>query len=130
MRNAIAHEESIRGRMTNALKAAEELVEVGRRMNDPRSLGYGIAQQAPGNCQSNGGPRARKSDTLSSLRTPTRQGSATPRMRSSIYACRPSIAPETAAHTGPLNAEARLWDLAVLCAPLTPTCPSSARMRY
>ena len=46
MRNAIAHEESIRGRMTNALKAAEELVEVGRRMNDPRSLGYGIAQQA------------------------------------------------------------------------------------
>jgi hypothetical protein len=46
MRNAIAHEESIRGRVTNALKAAEELVEVGRRMNDPRSLGYGIAQWA------------------------------------------------------------------------------------
>ncbi len=43
---AIAHEESIRGRVTNALKAAEELVEVGRRMNDPRSLGYGLAQQA------------------------------------------------------------------------------------
>jgi hypothetical protein len=32
--------------MTNALKAAEELVEIGRRMNDPRSLGYGIALMA------------------------------------------------------------------------------------
>jgi hypothetical protein len=67
---------------------------------------------------------------FSSCRTPTRQGSATPRMRSSIYACRPSTAPKTAAHTCPLNAEARLWDLAALYAPLTPTCPSSARMRY
>jgi class 3 adenylate cyclase len=45
-RSAIAIEESFRGRITNALKATEELVEVGRRANDPRSLGYGIAQRA------------------------------------------------------------------------------------
>jgi class 3 adenylate cyclase len=45
-RSAIAIEESFRGRLTNALKATEELVEVGRRANDPRSLGYGIAQRA------------------------------------------------------------------------------------
>ena len=45
-RSAIVQEEVYRRRMTNALKAAEELVEVGRRMNDPRSLGYGIALMA------------------------------------------------------------------------------------
>jgi hypothetical protein len=45
-RSAIAVEESFRGRITNALKATEELVEAGRRANDPRSLGYGIAQRA------------------------------------------------------------------------------------
>jgi hypothetical protein len=45
-RSAIAQEEGYRGRITNALKAAEELVELGRRMNDPRSLGYGIAIMA------------------------------------------------------------------------------------
>ena len=46
VRHAIVQEEALSGRMTNAIKAAEELVEVGRRMNDPRSLGYGIALMA------------------------------------------------------------------------------------
>jgi hypothetical protein len=43
-----------------------------------------------------------------------------------------SIVPEIAVHACQLNAEAspvRLWDAVSLCAPLTPTCPSSARMR-
>jgi hypothetical protein len=46
VRHAIVQGQALRGQMTNALKAAEELVEVGRRMNDPRSLGYGIALMA------------------------------------------------------------------------------------
>ena len=46
VRHAIVQNEAFSGRMSNATKAAEELVEVGRRMNDPRSLGYGIALMA------------------------------------------------------------------------------------
>ena len=46
VRHAIVHEEVVRGRLLNALKVAEDLVEVGHRTNDPRSLGYGIALMA------------------------------------------------------------------------------------
>ena len=35
VRHAIVQNEAFSGRMSNATKAAEELVEVGRRMNDP-----------------------------------------------------------------------------------------------
>jgi hypothetical protein len=39
---AIAYEEVVRGRMNHARHAARELVQVGRRLNDPRSTGYGL----------------------------------------------------------------------------------------
>jgi class 3 adenylate cyclase len=46
VRHAIVQGQALRGQMTNALIAAKELVEVGRLMNDPRSLGYGTALMA------------------------------------------------------------------------------------
>jgi class 3 adenylate cyclase len=46
VRHAVVQKEFFSGRITHATKAAEELVEVGRRMNDPRSLGYGLALMA------------------------------------------------------------------------------------
>jgi class 3 adenylate cyclase len=46
VRHAIVEENVFRGQMTIALRAAEELVEVGRRINDARSLGYGMALMA------------------------------------------------------------------------------------
>jgi hypothetical protein len=46
LRHAVANEELTRGRMAEARQAAEELVAVGHKMNDPRSLGYGMILQA------------------------------------------------------------------------------------
>jgi class 3 adenylate cyclase len=46
LRHAIAFEELTRGRMAEAREAAEELLAVGRNMNDPRSLGYGMFLRA------------------------------------------------------------------------------------
>ena len=38
----IGFEEAVRGRMNHARDAARELVQVGRRLNDPRSTGFGL----------------------------------------------------------------------------------------
>src|SRR5260370_14515561 len=46
MRFAVTWEEIHRGRMVKARAAADESVAVGRRMNDPRSIGVGMATQA------------------------------------------------------------------------------------
>ena len=43
IRYVVAWEEFHRGRMAKRMKAAEELIAVGRRMNDPRSIGLGMA---------------------------------------------------------------------------------------
>ena len=45
VRWAVGWEEFPRGRMVKAHEAAEELMAVGRRMNDPRSMGLGMALQ-------------------------------------------------------------------------------------
>ena len=45
VRWAVGWEEFYRGRMAKAHEAAEELMAVGRRMNDPRSIGNGMALQ-------------------------------------------------------------------------------------
>jgi class 3 adenylate cyclase len=42
IRNLVGWEEFHRGRMAKAHEAAEELMAVGRRMNDPRSMGFGM----------------------------------------------------------------------------------------
>ena len=39
---AVGWEEVHRGHITKAREAAEELIAVGRRMNDPRSIGFGM----------------------------------------------------------------------------------------
>src|SRR5262249_47675762 len=39
---AIGLEEAVRGRMNDARDAARELMQVGRRLKDPRSTGYGL----------------------------------------------------------------------------------------
>jgi hypothetical protein len=39
---AIGIEEAVRGRMNDARDAARELMQVGRRLNDPRCTGYGL----------------------------------------------------------------------------------------
>jgi class 3 adenylate cyclase len=46
IRYAVGWEELYRGRIGIAREAAEELIAVGRRMNDPRSIGYGMQLQA------------------------------------------------------------------------------------
>jgi class 3 adenylate cyclase len=43
---AVGWEEFHRGRMTRAHHAAEQLMSAGRRMNDPRSIGYAMQLQA------------------------------------------------------------------------------------
>jgi hypothetical protein len=42
----VGFEELFRGRIAKAHEAAEELMAVGRRMNDPRSIGLGMAVRA------------------------------------------------------------------------------------
>ena len=44
-RYVVGWEEVHRGRITKAHEAAEELMAVGRRMNDPRSIGFGMQLQ-------------------------------------------------------------------------------------
>jgi class 3 adenylate cyclase len=46
VRFIVGWEEFHRGRMAKAHEAAQELIAAGRRMNDPRSIGYGMALQA------------------------------------------------------------------------------------
>ena len=46
IRNLIGYEEFHRGRITKATEAAEELMAVGRRMNDRRSIGLAMQLQA------------------------------------------------------------------------------------
>jgi class 3 adenylate cyclase len=46
IRFVVGWEEFHRGRMMNAHEAAQELIAIGRRMNDPRSIGYAMALQA------------------------------------------------------------------------------------
>ena len=46
VRYAVGWEEIHRGRMAKAREAAEELLAVGRRMNDPRSMGFGMQLEA------------------------------------------------------------------------------------
>ena len=46
VRFAMGFEELTRGRMTKSNEAAEELMIVGRRMGDPRSIGFGMQLQA------------------------------------------------------------------------------------
>ena len=43
IRFVVAWEEFHRGRMAKAHQGAEELIAVGRKMNDPRSIGWGMA---------------------------------------------------------------------------------------
>jgi class 3 adenylate cyclase len=45
-RFAVGWDEFYRGRITRAHEAAEQLMAVGRQMNDPRSIGYAMALQA------------------------------------------------------------------------------------
>ena len=46
IRYAVGWDEMHRGRMTKAREAAKELLAVGRRMNDPRSTGFGMQLEA------------------------------------------------------------------------------------
>ena len=45
-RFVVAWDEVHRGRTIKAMAAAQELVDLGRRINDPRSLGFGLQVQA------------------------------------------------------------------------------------
>jgi hypothetical protein len=46
LRHAMAHDNFVRGRMKKAEELAQELLDVGRQMNDPRSTGYGVLMRA------------------------------------------------------------------------------------
>lgn len=46
LRHALAHDAFVRGRITRAEEVAQELLIVGRQINDPRSTGYGMVLQA------------------------------------------------------------------------------------
>jgi hypothetical protein len=46
LRYVVVWEEMHRGRMAKAHEAAEELMAVGRRMNDPRAIGFGMQLEA------------------------------------------------------------------------------------
>ena len=46
LQHDVGWDEIHRGRMRQAREASEQLLVVGRRMNDPRSIGYGMAMQA------------------------------------------------------------------------------------
>ena len=46
VRHAVAHDDFVRGRMKKAEEVAQELLTVGRQMNDPRSTGYGMVVRA------------------------------------------------------------------------------------
>jgi class 3 adenylate cyclase len=48
IRNLLGWEELFRGRIAKVHEAAEELMSVGRRMNDPRSIGLGMTLRAWG----------------------------------------------------------------------------------